>query len=266
VHLGQRCWKKAPLKLPTDGARIVPSIPRGIRVCVGGGSLGTRAALLARAKGDRTLVIDIDARCRAQSHADLVIEDSDLFLASAPGSICLLIADGTRALLNILKEWVPDEVVAASRGHLAAHLAVEHVRQRGKDLRPSTELVPSVVNALPSGSVIISDPNQAVVVTSFMPLSQQCIDGCQQAFVCPVTSRKLPVPMHTAIFHGLEGKVDLSLLLRTSHSEDVAYVSGRELVTMLSSLDQMDTGDTCAIATACGCHGFINLFQLFDDG
>lgn len=83
---------------------------------MGGGSYGTRAALQGRAQADRTLVIDIDAQCRARTHTDRVVEDADSILDSPPGSIYLLLEDGTLELLNILDKWVPDLVVAASRG------------------------------------------------------------------------------------------------------------------------------------------------------
>lgn len=235
-----------------------------IRICVGGGSFGTLAALQGRAQADRTLVIDIDAQCRARPYADRIVVDPNTILDSHPGSIYLLVGDGARVLLDILDRWVPDLVVAASRGHLAAHLAVEHVMRRGKELLPSTDLVPYVIEGLPSGSVIINDLDQAVVVTSYMPSSLQCTEGCMQPPVCPVTGRDISVPMHAAIHRAVDDKVDLPIVLKTIHSDDVASVSGRELVAMLSSLDRMGNESTTAIATACGCHGFINLLRLFD--
>lgn len=126
--------------------------------------------------------------------------------------------------------------------------------------------MPSVIDGLPPGSVLVSDLVQAVVVTSFMPPLQQCIEDCMQPTICPVTGQEIPIPMHAAIHRAMADKVDLPILLTTSHADDVASICGNELVAMLSSLDQMDAGDTCAIATACGCHGFINLFRLFNDG
>lgn len=233
-----------------------------IMICVGGGSFGTQAALQGRTQGDRVLVIDIDANCRARSHADSIIDDLRTFQGSPPGSIHLLVDDGTRALLNILQRWVPDRVVAASRGHLAAHLAAEHVRGLGKSLRPMTEILPTIIKALPPGSVMVSDLQQAVVVTSYMPSSLLCDDGCMQPSICPVTGLDIPIPMHEAIFRAVEDMVDLPIVLQTTRTEDVASISGKELAAMLSSLEQLEDGSTCAIATVCACHGFLNLFHL----
>lgn len=237
-----------------------------IRICVGGGSFGTLAALRGRAQADRTLVIDNDAQCRARPYADRITEDANSILGSHPGSIYLLVGDGARVLLDILDRWVPDLVVAASRGHLAAHLAVEHVRRQGKELRPSTDLVPSVIEALPPGSVLVSDLDQGVVVTSYVPSSIQCPEGCVQPPVCPVTGQHISEPMHAAIHRAVYDKVDMPIVLKTAHADDVASVTGQEMVAMLSSLDRIEDEGTAAIATACVCHGFINLFRLSDNG
>jgi hypothetical protein len=72
--------------------------------------------------------------------------------------------------------------------------------------------------------------------------------------------------MHAAIHRAVYDKVDMPIVVKTDHAEDVASVTGQEMVAMLSSLDWIEDEGTAAIATACVCHGFINLFRLSDNG
>lgn len=242
---------------PLDGPETMTT-----RVCVGGGALGTRAALQGRANNERTLVIDIDVNCQAGSIADIVLDVPDEVLAVEPGTVALLIGDGSRVLDSIFDGWVPDLVVPASQGHLAARLAVEHVRKRGKHLVPSPDRMVTVMSALPDNNIFMSDRKNAVVVTSYMPSSLVCEEGCPQPSTCPVTGRTFPRPMYVLIAEALQGRVDRSFVLRTLDAGGVGAVKGTELLAMLSRLERMSLDETCGIATACNCHGLLNLMVL----
>lgn len=232
------------------------------RVCIGGGGLGTRAALQGRANNERTLVIDTDIHCRVSSIADIVLNVPDALLAAEPGTIALLIGDGAKVLNGIFRRWVPDLVVPAAHGHLAALLAVEHMRERGIALVPSPDRMLGVLSALPGDIIISSDLKNAVIITSYMPGSLVCEESCPQPITCPVTGNVFPRPMYGTIAEALQGKVDRSFLLKTHEERGVGAIKGTELKTLLSTLEGMSVGGTCGIATACNCHGFLNLMVL----
>lgn len=230
-----------------------------IRVCIGGGTLGIRAALEGRSIGDRTLIIDIDRNCRARPLADLVVEDPDTILDCGPGTIALLVDDGVRALNDVFSRWVPDLVVPASRGHMAAKLAVEHAREGGITMDPSPITMMDVMRALAQRIILSYDHDNAVIITSFMPGTMACVEGCSQTGTCPVTGETHSRPMYVQITEALVGRVDRPIVLRTTDAQQVGGIDGAELRAMLSGLRGARMGETWGIATACNCHGFINL-------
>ncbi len=230
-------------------------------VCIGGGMFGSKAALASRRRSAKVLVIDTNESCQASKIADLITKDVDSILHAAPGEVRLFIGEGASTLDDILAHWVPDLVVPASKGHLAAHLAVEHCRRQGRRLEPISPMQ-GLAGALPPGSVLISDDKLGVIVTSHMAQGKMCREDCEQPEICPVSGTLIPSPMHHSIEEAFSGSVDRQFVMVTTGTGQFGGIKGSDLKVMLASLDDLKEGTTCGIATACRCHGIINLFRI----
>lgn len=231
-------------------------------VCIGGGRFGAMAASEAAKSGARVLVVDRDERCLARGPSSITTKDPGAILDKVEGEVIFLEDDGIHALLEIFDRWVPDIVIPAINGHLAALLAVEHCRWRGRSLIASSDRLPELMRSLPSRSVRLCDARHSVIVTSFMEEGGWCIEGCGQPTTCPITGESNPVPMHERILESLRGMVDDHVVLVTLSVGSVGGISGRELRSLLDQLDRSDVGTTWGIATSCRCHGVINLLRI----
>lgn len=227
-------------------------------VCIGGGRFGSRAAAEARDRGDRVLVVDNDEHCRARAISSSAT-DRGAVLQAGREEILFLRGDGVGTLADILTEWTPDVIVPAARGHLAALVAVEWVRRHGRKVVPTPERVAALTDGLPPRSVCLVDERNGILATSFMN-EGACADGCSQPALCPVTGRRNEVAMSELIAAALKRSSDRSVVLVTSGA--VGGISGSELSAMLSLLDEAEEGDIVGIATACRCHGVINLLRI----
>jgi hypothetical protein len=58
--------------------------------------------------------------------------------------------------------------------------------------------------------------------------------------------------------------VDRRFVMATTGTSQFGGIRGSELQVMLTALDDLEEGTTCGIATACRCHGIINLFRMMD--
>jgi len=233
-------------------------------VIIGGGRFGTTAAIEARMRGDRALVVDRDPGCMARGIAKEA-SDPDAVLRAGRGEVLFRQGDGAAALLDLMERWVPDLVVPAAPGHLAALLAVERGRRAARPLAPAPELAALVRERLPPRSVALIDEANAVVVTSFMG-EGRCVDGCAQDALCPVTGERHDRPMHELIRTALEGAADRSVVLISSATGTVGGLAGGDLGEMLRTVDRTGDGEAVAIATACRCHGVINLLRRGKEG
>ena len=121
-----------------------------------------------------------------------------------------------------------------------------------------------LVGKLPPRSVLISDDRLGVIVTSHMPEGRMCREDCEQPQICPVSGIPILSPMYRSITEALSGSVDRHFVLTTAGTGQFGGIEGSELKLMLASLDDLEEGATCGIATACRCHGIINLFQVLD--
>jgi len=231
-------------------------------VCIGGGRFGAMAAIEARRIGARVLVVDREERCFARKSSTAVTEEPSSILSVGEGDVLFLKGDGTVTLLDILDRWVPDIVIPAASGHLAALLAVEYGHRQGRGLVPASDRLPELVEALPPRSVRLFDARNSLIVTSFMEVGGLCLEGCGQPTTCPVTGESNPVPMHECIAESLMGLVDKHVVLVTSGVGTVGGISGRELKSLLHRLDESERGVTWGVATSCRCHGIINLLRI----
>jgi hypothetical protein len=231
-------------------------------VCIGGGRFGAMAVHEAAKSGARVLVVDHDERCLARELSPITTKDPNAILNKDEGEVLFLDGDGIPTLMEILEGWVPDVVIPAINGHLAALLAVEHCCRRGRSLMASSDRLSELVRSLPSRSVRLCDARHSVIVTSFMEEGGLCIESCGQPTTCPITGESNPIPMNERILGSLRGMVDDHVVLVTLSVGTVGGISGRELRSLLDQLDRSDVGKTWGIATSCRCHGVINLLRI----
>jgi hypothetical protein len=231
-------------------------------VCVGGGSIGTKAARAALEMGCAVLLVDERPDCLAAPLARTTHSSIDAVPLGRRGEAHLLLGDATPTLLDILEQAVPDMVVPAVRGHFAALLAREYVARSGGALIPERELLRESLLSIPGEKVILSDEKEGVLMLSHMPEGRECNPNCSQPGRCPVTGKWHEVPMHSLIARALAGKGERHIVLVTESMGRVGLLRGQQLLSMLSGLDTMSKGDRAAIATTCGCHGIINFLRL----
>jgi hypothetical protein len=227
-------------------------------VCAGGGKIGTAVAVRAAREGASVLVIDRDPGCEAYSHASRIQTNEEG--APPAGEISLVIGEVTTEILGMLDHMVPDELVPRIKGHLLARLLVEMMKRRGIGVNVCPEAVKELVVTL-GQSVIMSDRENGVIVTSFMSSGELCEPGCGQPDTCPVTGRYRPVPMHGLVQDALEGSVDTSFVASAHTVAGFGGVGGDDLLRLREVVERGPDG-ILGVATCCRCHGIINLVRV----
>lgn len=231
-------------------------------VCVGGGVMGTRAALAAREMGACVLVMDVLPSCLVSSSVDVVLDELSAFDPELPSSIQFVVCDGVEGLLNVMRTLTPELVVPAVPGHMAARLVLSHSRAHNLTLQPSGGVVQQVVRNLPRENVLVVDRDSGVLITSYMSMDGMCLDGCTQPVVCPVTGFRKDVPMHELLRRALVGVVDIARVLVSWQLDGAGGVLGRDVRAMLDEVEGLGAGDTYGVATSCVCHGITNTFEV----
>lgn len=229
-------------------------------VCLGGGEIGRLGVQSSLREGARVLLVDPDEGCMARSLCNRSVDDADRLLDAAAGDVLYMRGDGTVVLADLIHRWVPDQVVPAAPGHLAARLAMEWYRRHDRELHPFGGPLLRAVAALPAGIVQLIDSTQGVMVTSYMPSGKSCCPECDRPPVCPVTGKERLAPMHRLVDAALAGAVDRRSVLVTV-GEEVGILHGDDLKGTLDMLDDAADGATMGIATSCGCHAIVNLFR-----
>ncbi|HEX59077.1 MAG TPA: hypothetical protein ENF26_02885 [Methanomicrobia archaeon] len=244
-----------------------------IIVCVGGGTFGTRAVRLAKSKGARVLVLDIDENCEAvkQRLCSSLYKDFAHCRLPESGDAALIVGDAAGTLLRILDALTPSVVVPAVQGHFFGRFVRAWLERRGIKVRAASERLKDVLCGIPERLVLLCDEHNAVIVTSYMPADKVCKEGCRQPEICPVTGLRKPAPMFRLLEFALDACGFKSFVLRSELLENggVGGVRGEAIVRMLDALQRLETeiqssgAVIIAVATSCSCHGILNLFSLF---
>lgn len=229
-------------------------------ICAGGGRMGVRAARAAIGSGYRVLIIDSDPGCAASDMVKCVHHDLHE-LAFCEEETHLLIGEAVEVLTEIFKESCPELVVPAIRGHFAARLARAWMIEKGADLEPCCNILSNPVDSELEKKVVLRDAVNGVVITSYMPPENECVVGCDQNGICPVTGEIHLEPMHVAISRAFDGMTDMKAILVPVSLGAVGALPGEEVLRMLRDLEVLPHGKTVAIATACNCHGIINFLR-----
>lgn len=239
------------------------SIDSTLLVCVGGGRIGSDAALLGKGKGWTVVVIDRDKACYAKGIADEILHFSILGGFLKEGKVTLVLGDATEVLLHIIEKRIPEYVVPGASGHLLAKFSVSFLERRGLLLKPDSPSSIEVVRQLPGEIVQVLDEENGLIVVSRMPQDLACLDDCKQPMNCPVTSDVLSSPVHEIINNTISGCTDRGVVAVTSWLGHYGALKGSTIEKTLDILRDLKEGELLGIATSCRCHGIINLLRAF---
>jgi len=231
-------------------------------VCVGGGLMGTRAALAARQMGACVLVMDVSPSCMVRSSVDIVLDGLTEFDSGLSSSIQFVVCDGVEGLLSIMHTFTPKLVVPAVPGHMAAKLAMIHSRAKGVFLHPSGSVGQGLLRTLPQENVLVADTENGVLITSYMTPDGVCAEGCTQPVVCPITGFRKDVPMHELLRRSLVDAMDCARVLVSWQLDGAGGVMGDDVRAMLDEVELLRHGETYGVATSCVCHGIVNTFEV----
>ncbi|MDF2956243.1 MAG: hypothetical protein OD815_001859 [Candidatus Alkanophagales archaeon MCA70_species_2] len=258
-----------PMPLVKTESKGVLQINEGdIVVCAGGGFFGAKAVHLAKIRGAKVLVLDVDAECEAVRQ-ELCSSIHDSFaLRSVPsaGDAVLIVGDAIETMLRILEALTPSVIVPAVQGHFFGKLVKAWLERRNVKVRAASEHLKDVLCGIPRRLVLLCDERDAVVVTSYMPSGEVCKAGCVQPEICPVTKVRKPAPMFRLLEFALDACGFESFVLRSELLDGgVGGVRGEAVVRTLDALRRLEAElsmRVLAVATACACHGILNLFSL----
>ncbi|MHC1580046.1 MAG: MDR/zinc-dependent alcohol dehydrogenase-like family protein [Candidatus Alkanophagales archaeon] len=256
------------------GERTLKINEGDIIICAGGGAFGTRAVRLAKSRGARVLVLDVDENCEAVRQRLCSSLHRDVARCGLPegGDAALIVGDAVETLLRILDvlREPPSVVVPAIQGHFFGRFVRAWLERRGIRVRAAGERLKNVLCGIPGRLVLRCDERNAVVVTSYMPAGKVCREGCGQPEVCPVTGLRKPAPMFRLLEFALDACGFEGFVLRSELFEGggVGGVRGEAVARMLDALRRLETkvrdseAVFVAVATSCSCHGILNLFSL----
>ncbi|HOB38992.1 MAG TPA: hypothetical protein PKI40_08030 [Methanomassiliicoccaceae archaeon] len=229
-------------------------------VCLGGGEIGRQGIRCLLEEGARVLLVDPNENCLARSLCQGTVDTPDQVLDHEDGKALYLKGDGSDVLADIMLRWIPDEVIPAAPGHLAAHLAMAWSSKRYRNLHPFGGPLLRAVDVLPTGTVQFIDSVNGIMMASHMPSGTDCQEDCEQPSICPVTGKGPLTPMNKLIERALAETVDRHSILVT-HGRKVGKIRGDTIKDMLEVIDRAGEGTIIGIATSCRCHAIANIFR-----
>jgi len=229
---------------------------------VGGGNFGVKA-LQHLSKIDRVLVVDPNGNCLAKDYVEYVVRDLEEFLVTERHGTALLIADGAEILAKLLEKRITLRyVVPAAPMHVAYEALKNFLKWRGFDVKPfhGTTSIARELEVL--GVEVRSASSYGMLVASYMPFNMKCRLPCSEPSVCPVTGKVKPAQLYNALNSTLNKYFRKSLVLRSILlAECVGGYDPKPLQDFATELsNEITNGDVVAIATACSCHGIVNIF------
>nr|MDO8098573.1 hypothetical protein [Candidatus Njordarchaeota archaeon] len=243
-------------------------VDRQFAFIAGGGKYGSGALKwFLKKRGWKVVVCDEDERCQVSAIVGTIVklEESGGFTQIEKPT--LLVGDAGDALSQFYSdETIPKIVIPCVPFHLAAKVLTVYLARRGLKVQPSFEpLRLAFEKAHLEGVEYKLNQDHALAVASKMPFDLQCVSGCNQPQMCPVTKRKLLKPMYDLTAETLSyGKVDYVKVLR-SHllAPNIGGFLGEELKQTLD-LCIKEEPFTVGLATACSCHAVMNIIRIED--
>lgn len=231
----------------------------------GGGVYGSKALISLKSSG-RILVADIDKGCRASRYVDCIVYDLDeLIKIESKCSTALLVSDAAETLVRLFKAGiVPSLIIPATPMHLAGKVLELYLVSRMSKADPSPSVV-RIADAVRSYGIEVKvNSLNGVAVMSYMPFGKLCKPRCIEPSLCPVTGRVKPIPLNRLLDNVLGSIISLSTVLESQLIvEEVGGYSGRNLFSFLEEVDRgIPHHSLVAIATACSCHGIVNVFDV----
>ncbi|NLI73889.1 MAG: NAD(P)-dependent oxidoreductase [Euryarchaeota archaeon] len=232
-----------------------------IAFCIGGGKIGRTGVQSLLDEGAKVLLVDPDENCLARSLCHLSVEDPDSIIDCEEGQALYLKRDGIEVLIEVFRRWVPDQIIPAVKGHLAARLAMAWANETHHSIHPSGNLLLKITDMLPIDSVQFMDNAQGVLITSHMTTGSICKVGCGQPLTCPVTNKR-SMPMYQLIDQALTNIIEKYSILVTQGA-NIGVLDGQDVKSMLNIIDNLEDGATFSVTTSCRCHAIVNLFRYY---
>ncbi len=281
-----------------EDLRSLPVI-RGYYLVVGGGKIG--ASFLEHARKHSlplVIVLDKDRNAPASSGTEIIKDASALCkllegkLASPlekESSEMYFYCAGLDAVPFILSFGIPEYIIPAIPCHMAAYLMKEYLNCMNRDDQTVTEtcilpededmmkLFDQFTSRFPENIRAGLYPAQGIAMLSYARPGEMCPDGCPgpEKF-CPNFRREKPKTITNYLrdmcpwikgwvfesyqmkpgigaMKGADMKQYLLEMFEYTHSSD-AYEDKTE--------DMIATNEIFFIATACNCHGVVNLFRI----
>jgi hypothetical protein len=228
---------------------------------MGGGKFGTRAIHYLKANGCKVLVADIDPDCMAKSKVTIQAADLDIIDSLDYGQAAFFLGDAVELLLALLETKVPDLVVTAIPGNVAAKVVTSWLSKRGCRLEPYRKVIPRILEKIPKSLVSVVDQDSAVIVISYMPSHMRCIENCMPPKdFCALTGRPKLASMDKLLEFSVFNLTDAATILVSRQlTGGLGAINGHELHSLLKRLENLHKPYTLAIGTACDCHGILNL-------
>jgi hypothetical protein len=247
---------------------VIDLVDRHFVFIAGGGKYGSGALKwFLKKRGCKVVVCDEDESCQASNLVEAVVRLEEPREFAKIKKSTLLVGNVVDALARFFsREIVPEIIIPCVPLHLAAKVLTVYLVRKGLKVKPCFEsLRLAFQKAQLVGVEYRLNQDYALAVASKMPFDMQCVSGCNQPQVCPVTKKKLLKPMYDLTAETLSyGNVDCVKVLR-SHllAPNIGGFHGEELK---QTLDLCIKNEPCTIglATSCSCHAVMNIVRIGD--
>jgi hypothetical protein len=234
----------------------------------GGGKYGSGALkYFMKNQSWNVVVCDEDEHCQASALVEDAIKLDQTGSAPRIRKPTLLVGSAVDGLVQFLSYGViPEIVIPCVPFHFAAKVLTLYLTRKGLSVKPSSEDLKLAFESANLKEIDYRvDEDYALVVVSKMPFNLQCLSGCNEPEICPVTKRRLLRPMYALMADTLaKGKVDFVMVLRSwLMAPNIGGFSGDELKQTLDLCIQQEPC-TIALATSCSCHAVANIFEIGD--
>jgi hypothetical protein len=228
---------------------------------MGGGKFGTNALKYLKNNGAKVLLADLNPDCMAKSQTDVQTDKHDIFGSLMNGQAAFIQGNAIDLLLQLLEQKIPDLIVTAIPGNAVAKIVESWLSKQDIKLEPNKELLPKVLNNIPSSLVSVADPETGVIVVSYMPADKRCRESCiPPKTICATTGRPKLAPMDKLLNFGIYELADVSAVLVSRQlTGGLGGIEGKDLHALLKKLDNHVVPYSLAVGTACNCHGVLNL-------
>ncbi|MHA1229797.1 MAG: hypothetical protein ACTSPQ_04045 [Candidatus Helarchaeota archaeon] len=227
---------------------------------VGGGKVGIYALEYCKKEKYNAIIIDNDSNCLASKYVESIyyfneINDYNELFGYKNILLIMNISDLSKILLNLDFEYV----VPAIPIHLMAVLALEYLKAKNVNIKPSSYLIKQIRKKIAPELIISFNESDGILISSFMPKEEQCLPNCTEHLKCPKTGIVKPKPLYD-IFKDITDDLASLILISEQLKPNLGGFSRNSIRKFYEFLNSIE--NDFIIGTACMCHGILNAFEL----